>query len=192
MPRCPCPAQALLNTLAARLCAKRKMMAMGRDAKGSARGTARADWLLCSEQRQKRSDERRRKCHPIHPFARRTPHMPTPPTPTSHTNYHPKLAHTHTLTQNTKNPNLHYYHLALFNQPKISTTLRLPFLHFPFLSACLPRRFRKAQNFVSALRKGILSPSLSLFPCVVFFLDFVVRSQKHLSPGKMRGAVLFN
>lgn len=99
MPRCPCPAQALLNTLAARLCAKRKMMAMGRDAKGSARGTARAAWLPCSEKRQKRSDERRRKCHPIHPFARRTPRIPTPPTPTSHTNHHPKLAHTHSLTQ---------------------------------------------------------------------------------------------
>jgi hypothetical protein len=47
MPPCPCPDQAPFNTLAAKLYAKRKTMAMGRDARGLARGIVRADWLLC-------------------------------------------------------------------------------------------------------------------------------------------------
>lgn len=171
MPRCPCPAQALLNTLAARLCAKRKMMAMERDAKGSARGTARAAWLPCSEKRQKRGDERRRKCHPIHPFARRTPHIPKPPTPTSHTNYHPKLAHT--LLHKTQRTLIFITIIWLFNQPKISTTLRLPF--FTFLFCLLPHPVDSGKHkILPQHRTRVYQASLSLFSCVVFFLEFVV------------------
>ena len=97
MPPCPCPARALLNIRAVRLCEKRKMMATARDAKDLARGIARADWLQFSseKQKQKRRDREKGKTHPPIRGAGRAPTHTT-------TNSHPKSlpkTRTNSLTQ---------------------------------------------------------------------------------------------
>ena len=95
MPRCP--ARALPNIRAVRLCAKRKTMAMERDAKDLARGIARADWLQFSSEKQKQKRRDREKGE-THPPIRGAGRAPTHTTTNSHPKSLPKTR-TNTLTQ---------------------------------------------------------------------------------------------
>ena len=126
MPQCPCPAQALLNTQAARLCAKRKTTVMGRDAKDLAKGIVRADWLQFSSEEQSRSRESERRRRPIHPVPAHAEPPPPPPPPPTHI---PARTHTFTQTQRTL---IFITIIWLFYHNQKSTTLRLPFLTFLF------------------------------------------------------------
>lgn len=141
-------------------------MATERDARDLARGIARVDWLQFSSEKQKhkKSTREKEKTHTPPVPRRRTPHHHQLTYPHTHTH-----SYTHTHNPQRKNPNLHYYRLALLPHPKIHD-ITTPIPHFPFLLP--PLSTQEAQNFVSALRAGIPA-FLYLFLCSKVLFAFV-------------------